>query len=56
MKASPDNVEAVVDLLSASRQLERIGDQTTNIAEDVVFLVEGQVIRHARPAAPAPPA
>jgi phosphate transport system protein len=53
MKASPDNVEAAVDLLSASRQLERIGDQTTNIAEDVVFLVEGRVIRHARPAAPA---
>ena len=49
MKASPDNVEAAVDLLSASRQIERIGDQTKNIAEDVVFLVEGQVIRHQRP-------
>lgn len=49
MKADPDNVERAVDLLSASRQLERIGDQTTNIAEDVVFLVEGQVIRHQRP-------
>lgn len=49
MKADPGNVERAVDLLSASRQLERIGDQTTNIAEDVVFLVEGQVIRHQRP-------
>ena len=49
MKSSPDNVEAAVDLLSASRQIERIGDQTKNIAEDVVFLVEGQVIRHQRP-------
>jgi len=49
MKASPDSVEAAVDLLSASRQIERIGDQTKNIAEDVVFLVEGQVIRHQRP-------
>ena len=53
LKASPDNVEAAVDLLSASRQLERIGDQTKNIAEDVVFLVEGQVIRHQRPVAKA---
>ncbi len=49
LKAGPDNVEAAVDLLSASRQIERIGDQTKNIAEDVVFLVEGQVIRHQRP-------
>ena len=49
MKSSADSVEAAVDLLSASRQIERIGDQTKNIAEDVVFLVEGQVIRHQRP-------
>jgi phosphate transport system protein len=49
MKASPDNVETAVDLLSASRHIERIGDQTKNIAEDVVFLVEGRVIRHQRP-------
>ena len=49
MKASPENVEGAVDLLSASRQIERIGDQTKNIAEDVVFLVEGRVIRHQRP-------
>jgi phosphate transport system protein len=50
LKAGPQNVEAAVDLLSVSRQIERIGDQTKNIAEDVVFLVEGQVIRHQRPA------
>ena len=56
MKASPAQVEAAVDLLSASRQLERMGDQTTNIAEDVVFLVEGRVIRHARPEPPLAPA
>ena len=49
MKAGPENVEGAVDLLSASRQIERIGDQTKNIAEDVVFLVEGRVIRHQRP-------
>jgi phosphate transport system protein len=35
-----------VHSLSASRHLERIADHATNIAEDVIFLVEGEVIRH----------
>src|SRR5262245_32660400 len=48
MQKDPNSVERAVDLLSASRQLERIGDQTTNIAEDIVFMVEGQVIRHLK--------
>jgi len=48
MKGDVETVERCVDLLSASRQLERMADQTTNIAEDVVFLVEGLVIRHRK--------
>ena len=51
MKADPETVECAVDLLSVSRQLERIGDQIKNIAEDIVFMVEGRVIRHQRPPA-----
>jgi len=39
-------IERAVAYLSASRDLERIGDLATNIAEDVVFMVEGEVIRH----------
>ncbi len=35
-----------IQLLSISRYLERIGDQTTNIAEDVIYLVEGEIVRH----------
>jgi len=46
MRESPDNVEAGLSLFSATRHLERIADHATNIGEDVVYLVEGTIIRH----------
>jgi phosphate transport system protein len=46
MQQDPAAVERAVQMLSASRHLERIADYATNIAEDVIFLVEGSVIRH----------
>jgi phosphate transport system protein len=46
MRESPDHVDAGLHLFSAARQLERIADHATNIAEDVVYLVEGHIIRH----------
>jgi phosphate transport system protein len=46
MKKSPENVEPGLNLFSVVRQLERIADHTTNIAEDVVYLAEGAIIRH----------
>ncbi|MCK6473920.1 MAG: phosphate signaling complex protein PhoU [Planctomycetes bacterium] len=46
MHQEPAAIERAIHLLSASRHLERIADLATNIAEDVVFLVEGEVIRH----------
>ena len=46
MKNKADNIESAVNLLEISRQLERIGDQSTNIAEDVYFIVEAQLIKH----------
>jgi phosphate transport system protein len=54
MRASPGIVPACVSLFSAVRQLERIADHATNIAEDVLFLVGGEVVRH-RPEAVADP-
>lgn len=35
-----------VSLISATRHLERIADHATNIAEDVIYLVEGEIVRH----------
>lgn len=51
MQSSPDKVEPGLSLFSATRHVERIADHATNIAEDVVYLVEGEIIRH-RPVAP----
>lgn len=43
---SPEQMAAHLDLLSVAKNLERIADHATNIAEDVVFLITGQIIRH----------
>jgi phosphate transport system protein len=42
------DIDAAVLTLSTSRQVERIADLATNIAEDVVFLHEGEIVRHKR--------
>jgi len=41
-----DLVEPALHLFSAIRHIERVADHATNIAEDVVYLVEGEIIRH----------
>jgi phosphate transport system protein len=46
MQRDPGIVPAAVDLIFVARNLERIGDHATNIAEDVVFLVKGVDVRH----------
>jgi len=48
MRNDPALIEPAVHLFSASRHVERIADHATNIAEDVVYLVEGAIIRHKR--------
>lgn len=50
-RRDPENLEPLVHLLIVSRHLERIADHTTNIAEDVIYMVTGQIHRHkgARP-------
>jgi phosphate transport system protein len=46
MQRDPGMVSGAVDLIFVARNLERIGDHATNIAEDVVFLVKGIDVRH----------
>ena len=43
---SPENIETLIHLLSISRHLERIADHATNIAEDVIYMVKGEIVRH----------
>ena len=46
MEKDPQNIKAALDLLAVTRNLERIADHSTNIAEDVLFLVKGVDVRH----------
>lgn len=46
MKKSPEAVERGTRLILVSRHLERIADHATNIAEEVIFMVQGRDIRH----------
>lgn len=46
MRLNPSQLEENLSLFSVVRCLERIADHATNIAEDVCYLVEGEIIRH----------
>lgn len=46
MKRSPERIDKLLSLFSAIRHIERIADHATNISEDVVYLVEGSIVRH----------
>ncbi len=46
MSSDPATIERSFHLISLALDLERIGDHSTNICEDVVFMVEGEVIKH----------
>jgi phosphate transport system protein len=43
---NPERVRSLINLLLISRHLERIADHATNIAEDVIYMLEGQILRH----------
>lgn len=49
IRANLEDVESLIPLLAISRSLERMADHATNIAEDVIYLIEGRIIRHGYP-------
>jgi phosphate transport system protein len=48
MQQSPDLIEPAMHLFSAARHVERVADHATNIAEDVIYLSSGRIVRHRR--------
>ncbi len=48
MSEHPDKIGFLINLLLISRHIERMADHTTNIAEEVIYLIEGEIVRHAQ--------
>jgi phosphate transport system protein len=46
IKESPEKVESLLRINSVSKHIERIADMATNVAEDVIYMVEGDIVRH----------
>jgi phosphate transport system protein len=46
IRQNPLDTSRYIEMLNASRQLERIADHAVNIAEDVIYVVEGRIVRH----------
>ena len=46
IRAHPEQMESLIHCLSTSRHLERIADHATNIAEDVIYMAAGEIVRH----------
>ncbi len=46
IRRNPEHMETFLQLLSVSRYLERIADHATNIAEDVLYMLYGEIVRH----------
>lgn len=49
IKAHPEHIRESLHVLSMLRKLERVGDQTKNIAEEIIFYVEAKVLKHKEP-------
>jgi phosphate transport system protein len=46
IKSSPERVESLLRINSVSKHIERLADMATSIAEDVIYMVEGEIVRH----------
>ncbi|MEJ2155652.1 MAG: phosphate signaling complex protein PhoU [Desulfobacteraceae bacterium] len=48
IKMNPERVGYLINLMLISRHLERLADHATNIAEEVIYLIEGEIVRHGK--------
>jgi phosphate transport system protein len=55
MIADPRTIERALALIFISRHLERIADHATNIAQDVIYMIQGRDVRHPRTPKERPP-
>ncbi len=46
IKKHPEQLPSLLALTSVSRTLERVADHATNISKDVIYLIEGDIVRH----------
>ena len=46
IRRDPSKMESLIHLLSVSRHLERVADLATNVAEDVIYMIDGEIVRH----------
>ena len=54
MMADPGTIQRALSLILIARNLERVGDHATNIAEEVIYWIQGRDIRHGKSLAPNP--
>ena len=47
MEKNPKNLRILIQYGHIARHLERIADHATNIAEDIIYLIEGNIVRHS---------
>ena len=48
IRKHPEHLSALLSLLNVSRNLERIADHATNISKDVIYMIEGEIVRHRK--------
>jgi phosphate transport system protein len=46
MMSNPSNIERALQIMRITNDLERIADLTTNLCEDIIYIVEGRIIKH----------
>jgi phosphate transport system protein len=48
IRKKPEDIQNLLNLLSIIRRLERVGDQTKNIGEEIIFYTEAKILRHSK--------